>query len=192
MRGRLTDPIAVLWIAWLIYWWVCSLRAKPAVRRQSPWSRIAHGLPLAIAVILLVMRRPDNWLGGSVLPWHDRGRYDVGLAMVAAGLAFSVWARVTLGRNWSATVTVKERHELIVEGPYRFVRHPIYTGMLLAFLGTALAQNEWRSVLACVLVWLSLWHKWRLEERFMRETFGDAYMQYRAATPAVIPYRLPR
>ena len=191
MRGLLTDPITLSWIAWILYWWVSSLRVKPAVRKESTWSRLAHGLPLAIAAILLIMHPPDNWLGRSVLPWHDGRRYDAGLAMAAAGLAFSVWARVTLGRNWSATVTVKEQHQLIVAGPYRFVRHPIYTGILLAFLGTALAQNEWRSALAFVLVWLSLWRKWRLEERFMRETFGDAYMRYRASTPAVVPYRLP-
>lgn len=191
MRGLLTDPITLLWIAWIIYWWVSSLRVKPVARRESPWSRLAHSLPLAVAAILLIMHSPDNWLGRSVLPWHGSNRYDTGLAVVAAGLAFSVWARVTLGRNWSATVAVKERHELIVQGPYRFVRHPIYTGILLAFLGTALAQNEWRSALAFVLVWLSLWRKWRLEERFMQDTFGDAYMQYRARTPAVVPYRLP-
>lgn len=191
MRGLLTDPITLLWVAWIIYWWVSSLRVKTVVRKEPAWSRLAHGLPLSIAAILLIMHSPDNWLGRSVLPWHDGSRYDIGLVMAAAGLAFSVWARVTLGRNWSAAVTVKEQHQLIVEGPYRFVRHPIYTGVLLAFLGTALAQNEWRSALAFVLVWLSLWRKWRLEERFMRETFGDAYVKYRASTPAVVPYRLP-
>lgn len=191
MRGLLRDPITLLWIAWLIYWWVTSLRVKPVAREESRWSRLAHALPLAVAAILLIMHSPDNWLGRSVLPWHDGSRYDVGLAMVVAGLAFSVWARVTLGRNWSAAVTVKEQHELVVQGPYRFVRHPIYTGILLAFLGTALAQNEWRSLLAFVLVWLSLWRKWRLEERFMQDTFGDAYTKYRASTPAVVPYRLP-
>jgi protein-S-isoprenylcysteine O-methyltransferase Ste14 len=99
---------------------------------------------------------------------------------------------VFLGRNWSATVTVKDQHELIRRGPYRFVRHPIYTGMLLAFLGTAIAQDQWRSLLAFVLVWLALWRKWRLEERFMQETFGEQYAAYRREVPAVVPWKLPR
>jgi protein-S-isoprenylcysteine O-methyltransferase Ste14 len=187
MRDLLTDPLTLLWLAWLLYWWIASLRVKQPVRTESFASRLAHGLPMLAAALLLLMGRPANWLGQSVLPWHDWSRYDTGLALVAIGLAFSVWARWLLGRNWSATVTVKDQHELVQRGPYRLARHPIYTGILLAFLGTAIAQNEWRSVLAFVLVWLSLWRKWRLEERFMQETFGEAYVKYRAAVPAIIP-----
>ncbi|MGH8233794.1 MAG: methyltransferase family protein [Rhodanobacteraceae bacterium] len=188
----LTDPITLLWILWLLYWSASALRGKQTVRRESSPSRLAHGLPLLIAAWLLLMHRPDNWLGQYVEPSYSWGLYYTGLALVAIGLAFTVWARVHLGRNWSGTITVKEQHELITCGPYRLVRHPIYTGMLLAFLGTAIAQDQWRSLLALVIVWLALWRKWRVEERFMQETFGDKYAGYCRRVPAVIPWKLPR
>jgi protein-S-isoprenylcysteine O-methyltransferase Ste14 len=87
-------------------------------------------------------------------------------------------------------VTVKEDHELIRGGPYALVRHPIYSGLLLAFIGSAIARAEWRGVLAVLIVLVALWRKLRLEERFMSETFGDEYRRYRAHTAALIPYLL--
>jgi protein-S-isoprenylcysteine O-methyltransferase Ste14 len=111
----------------------------------------------------------------------------VGAALTAAGLLFTVWARVHLGTNWSGTVTLKRGHELITSGPYAFVRHPIYTGLLLAFLGSALARDEWRGVLALALVALALWRKLRNEERWMREQFGDAYSAYSKRVAALVP-----
>ena len=138
------------------------------------------------------MPRPGGWLGQTVVPWQGHGQYLAGLVLVALGLGFSAWARALLGRNWSGTVTVKTGHELIVAGPYRLVRHPIYTGLLLAFLGTAVAQDQWRALLALLLVWLSFWRKWRLEEHFMQDTFGDRYRAYRAKVPAVVPWKWPR
>lgn len=191
MRQLLTDPITQAWIVWAVLWTISSLWVKLPVRREPGWSRIAHYGPLVVAVVLLVMHRPDNWLGSEVVPWHGPARYYVELAFVVVGLAFTLWARVQLAGNWSGSVTVKQQHELITSGPYRLVRHPIYAGALLAFLGTAIAQDQWRSLLAFVIVWLAWWRKWRLEERFMQETFGAAYTNYRARVPAAVPYRLP-
>jgi protein-S-isoprenylcysteine O-methyltransferase Ste14 len=114
--------------------------------------------------------------------------YWLGVTLIVAGLAFSVWARRHLGRNWSGTVQVKQDHQLICTGPYRFVRHPIYTGILLAFLGTAIVDGPWWGILAVVVGFGSFWRKLTLEERFMRETFGSAYEEYRARTAALIPY----
>jgi protein-S-isoprenylcysteine O-methyltransferase Ste14 len=130
--------------------------------------------------------------GGGVLferflPW-SYATYWSGTALLALGLAFSVWARVYLGRNWSGTVTVKLDHELIRGGPYARVRHPIYTGLLLAFIGTAIVRAEWRGVLAVLIVFVALWRKLRLEERWMIETFGDQYRRYRERTAALIPF----
>ena len=110
-----------------------------------------------------------------------------GVLLVAAGLGFSVWARIHLGRNWSAEVVVKQDHALIRSGPYRCVRHPIYSGMLLAFLGMALAFGEWRALLALALVFASLARKSRIEEGFMRETFPE-YTEYQRETRALIPF----
>ncbi len=108
-----------------------------------------------------------------------------------AGLAFStVAARRHLGRNWSGTVTLKEDHELIRTGPYRRARHPIYTGMLVGFIGSAISLGEVRGVVAVGLVIVAFLIKIRLEERWMTESFGDAYRRYRTEVKALIPYLL--
>ena len=93
-----------------------------------------------------------------------------------------------IGRNWSGTVTFKEGHELVTTGPYALVRHPIYTGLLLAFIGSAVGRGEWRGVLAVFIAFLALWRKLRLEERWMREQFGDAYDAYARRVAALVPY----
>jgi protein-S-isoprenylcysteine O-methyltransferase Ste14 len=108
--------------------------------------------------------------------------------LIAAGLGLSIWARQHLGRNWSGTVQVKQDHQLICAGPYRLVRHPIYTGILVAFLGTAVVIGHWGGLLAVFIAFGSFWRKLTLEECFMRETFGSAYEEYRARTAALIPY----
>ena len=112
----------------------------------------------------------------------------IGLLMTIAGVAFAIWARVTLGRNWSGTVTVKQDHELIRTGPYALVRHPIYTGITLAVFGTAMFDGEIRSIIF-ILAMLSVFlHKMRMEERFMTEQFGSEYTNYRQRTKALVPF----
>lgn len=110
----------------------------------------------------------------------------LGVVLLAAGLGFSVWARRHLGRNWSAQVVVKEGHSLVRTGPYRYVRHPIYTGILLAFLGTVVTIGEWRGVLALLCALVSFAVKSRLEEARMRETFPE-YREYERETAALVP-----
>jgi protein-S-isoprenylcysteine O-methyltransferase Ste14 len=111
----------------------------------------------------------------------------VGTILLAVGLGFAVWARRHLGRNWSVQVVVKEDHTLIRTGPYRYVRHPIYTGILLAMLGMAIAIGEWRVLLGFGFMLLSFMIKSRQEERRMRETFSE-YAEYQRQTAALIPY----
>jgi protein-S-isoprenylcysteine O-methyltransferase Ste14 len=103
-------------------------------------------------------------------------------------MLFSVWARVHLGGNWSGIVTIKHGHELIADGPYAIVRHPIYTGLLVAFMGSAMARGDWRGVLVVLIVWWALWRKLRLEERWMVERFGQQYETYRRRVPALVPF----
>jgi protein-S-isoprenylcysteine O-methyltransferase Ste14 len=114
----------------------------------------------------------------------------LGAALTFAGLAFSIWARFVIAGNWSSYVELKRDHELIVEGPYRWVRHPIYTGLLLAFAGSAWAVGEWRGVLAVAIVAASFWRKLKLEEAIIRLEFGEAYDRYAARTPALVPFVL--
>jgi protein-S-isoprenylcysteine O-methyltransferase Ste14 len=138
------------------------------------------------------MTHPDPPLGAldrRFLPRSETA-YWCFAALTAAGLMFAVWARAHLGRNWSGTVTVKEEHTLITSGPYAAVRHPIYTGLLTGFLGSALALGTWRGLLAFAIVFVALWRKLLVEESFMAQTFGDSYAQYKARVRALIPYIL--
>ena len=179
-----------LWIAWIGYWWVMARDVKAVARQESDGSRLLHVVPLVLAALLLwpdhvgvaALDRPI----GAWSPW----RFWCGALITAVGLVFSVWARRQLGRNWSATVTVKQDHELVETGPYRLVRHPIYTGLLLGFIGSALARGAWSGVLAVVIVIAALWRKLRLEERWMQDQFGDRYVAYRQRVAALIPFLL--
>ena len=182
--------IGAIWFGWVVYWFVAAQDAKPNRRRESRFSRTAHIVPLFIAIFLLAAPdRREGWFYARILP-HGVAAYWVGVGALIAGLGFSVWARRRLGRNWSGTVTLKEDHELIRTGPYRWVRHPIYTGLLLAFVGTAVSLGEWRGVTAVLLAALALLLKIRIEEDWMIENFGDAYRRYRAEVRALIPFIL--
>ena len=186
--------IPALWLLWLAYWFIAGRNVKATQRHESLASRAAHIVPLIVGAILLWSRRlPGGLLSAQIVP-PSLTLYLVGVGVVAAGLAFSVWARVHLGRNWSGTVTLKQDHELVRDGPYRHVRHPIYTGLLLAFIGCAIARNEWRGVLAIAIIYAGFWRKLKLEERWMTEQFGDAYRRYIAEVPALLPnpFRNPR
>jgi len=179
--------IPVLWLSWLIYWLVASRNVKPTQRHESPGSRAGHIVPLILGTWLLwAPRLPRGFLSGTIFT-ASLASYFVGVGVVAAGLAFSVWARVHLGRNWSGTVTLKQGHELVRDGPYRYVRHPIYTGLLAAFVGCAIARAEWRGLLAIAIIYAGFWRKLKLEERWMIEQFGAAYRQYIAEVPALVP-----
>jgi len=128
----------------------------------------------------------QGWLGHYFLP-ENRPVQTAGIAFTAAGCLFAIWARLVLGANWSGTAGVKEGHELIEKGPYRFVRHPIYTGIVAACIGTALAIGEWRCILGLIVVLLGLALKVAQEERLMMATFPHAYPQYRRRVKALIP-----
>ena len=179
---------SLMWLAWAVYWWALSKRVKATSRREPVGRRLLHIVPLVVAVVLLwVPRLPLPVLGEAFLPW-SLPVYWFGAALTAAGLLFAVWARVHIGRNWSGIVTIKEGHELITSGPYALVRHPIYTGLSLAFIGSAVARGEWRGVLAVVLVVWSFWVKLKFEERWMRQQFGQAYDEYSRRVPALVPF----
>jgi len=185
--------ILLLWFAWAAYWMVSAVSNKATRRRESRASRLLHIVPLTLGGVLFAWHdMPGAWLAQRL--WvRSLTAWWVGFALLGAGLAFSVWARVRLGRNWSGSVTVKEGHELIRSGPYSYVRHPIYTGLLAAVLGTAIASGTVRAALAFLIIAAALLRKLRIEEGFMRETFPGEYQRYSAAVPALIPFiRLPR
>lgn len=188
MRGYAPlAPFAVLWLSWLGYWIVAARNVKATRRRETYASRLGQVALILLAAVLLVRHQPLGWLNQRFLP-ETVAVYWIGLVMAITGLGFAVWARVHLGSNWSARVTVKENHELIRSGPYGVVRHPIYAGLLLAILGTAISFGEWRGLLAFTFLTVSLVLKLKIEERFMAETFPDQYPRYRAEVPMLIPF----
>lgn len=181
-------PLAVLWLSWLAYWLVAARNVKATKRREPAATFLLNRVFVAVGVLLLLFPHlPLHWLEQRFIA-PSITAYAIGLAMVAAGLGFSVWARVYLGRNWSATVTVKQDHELIRSGPYGLVRHPIYSGLLFALLGTAIAIGEWRGLMAFAAIAAGFLVKISAEERFMQQTFGEQYARYRREVAALIPF----
>jgi protein-S-isoprenylcysteine O-methyltransferase Ste14 len=180
--------INALWVLFGVYWVVSAFKRKKTKRRESWAQRLRYVLPLVIAFYLL--DRPAahyGWLGARFVPASDAAGW-VGVVLTAAGVAIAFWARWHLGTNWSGVVTLKEGHELIRTGPYRTIRHPIYTGILLALLGTAVAVGEVRGLLALAVAWLSFYIKARREESFLTQEFGPGFAEHRRHTGMFLPH----
>jgi protein-S-isoprenylcysteine O-methyltransferase Ste14 len=109
-------------------------------------------------------------------------------AVVVAGIAFAWWARIHLGALWSGAVTRKFNHRIVDTGPYALVRHPIYTGLLSAAIATGVARGAWPALAGALILWLGIWMKARLEERFLSEELGAEYAAYRARVPMLVPF----
>jgi protein-S-isoprenylcysteine O-methyltransferase Ste14 len=180
--------IDAVWILMLIVWVAGALTAKRTARTQSAGSRAIQVSLFALAFLLLFN---DSLrfgpLGRRFVP-RSSAVDSIGLVLTIAGVAFAICARFYLGRNWSGTVTVKQDHKLIRSGPYAVVRHPIYTGVALALLGTAIAVGEIRGLAATGVALIGMRLKSRLEEEFMTEQFGAEYEQYRKDVKAMIPF----
>jgi len=165
-----------IWLTIAAAWLLGACQLKPAARREDRWPRIAELLLLAVFVSLWM--DPSGLLQGRWLPL-PAVLAPAGIAVAACGAAFTIMARACLGQNWSATATIERGHELVLVGPYRLVRHPIYTGMFVTVIGTAMASGELRHLLVVPLVLLAFWIKARAEERLLLGEFGDQYARYR-------------
>lgn len=180
--------MAVIWLVWLMYWSLAAIGAKPTARVETPGSRLSHSVPVLLGAVMLAV---PHVLGPAMQQRFVPSApawFGLGLALIICGLVLTVLARAWLGRNWSAVVTLKQDHELIRSGPYACVRHPIYTGLLLALLGTAIAIGDWRALAGVALIAVGLVRKLMVEERFMAAQFGDAYARYRHDVRALVPY----
>jgi protein-S-isoprenylcysteine O-methyltransferase Ste14 len=176
-----------LWCAMLIIWLVWSVRAKPTQSREGISSRMSYTV-LTIAGVYLMFSRnvPRDWLRIPLFT-PNMGTALLGIALTAAGLGLAIWARAYLGDNWSGTITVKVGHELVRTGPYRWVRHPIYSGLLLAMVGTGLEVVQLRALVSVVLLYMGFKIKSKVEEQAMIATFGSGYETYAAQTGAILP-----
>src|SRR5437762_4630093 len=181
------DWINALWVLFGLYWLVAALKRKKTKRRETWAQRLIYTLPLVAAAELLV--RPEaryGWLGAHFVRANPTVEWS-GVLLTAAGVAIAFWARWHLGANWSGVVTLKEGHELIRTGPYRAIRHPIYTGILLALLGTAITFGEVRALLAVAIAWLSFYIKARREELFLSQEFGPGFAEHKQRTGMFLP-----
>jgi protein-S-isoprenylcysteine O-methyltransferase Ste14 len=177
---------SALWTLFAFYWLVSAFKLKKTKQRESWSQRLRYMLPLAAAFYLFQPRAHYRWFGARFLPGNDAVGW-VGVVLTAAGVAIAIWARWHLGTNWSGVVTLKEGHELIRTGPYHTIRHPIYTGILLALLGTAITGREVRGLLAVAIAWLSFYAKARREESFLTQEFGDRFAEHRRHTGMFLP-----
>lgn len=177
-----------MWLAIGLVWLIGAFTAKRVARRQTSASRLAQFL-LGLVAYFIGFARPFAFppLTDFISPGGATAGY-AGVAIASLGIAYAIWARIQLGGNWSGTVTVKENHTLMTGGPYAFTRHPIYSGMLLGMIGTAITYRELRVWIALLLVFVMFSSKIHTEEQFMTEQFGQQYADYRRKVRALIPY----
>jgi protein-S-isoprenylcysteine O-methyltransferase Ste14 len=175
------------WLVFLAYWCVSALKLKSIKRREPRGERLIQLVFMVAAYFLMFNDQfSRGWLATRFAPASPSiGKFGVTVTVV--GIAFAIWARWHLGENWSATVTLKEGHELISSGPYRYIRHPIYSGMLLAFVGTALALGEYRALISVCIVLVAFYTKAKKEERFLTQEFGEKFREHSRRTGMFLP-----
>jgi protein-S-isoprenylcysteine O-methyltransferase Ste14 len=174
----------VLWILFSVYWSIAAKNSAKTQSSESVWSRRLHLFLVNAALLLLILPVPG--LTYRFLP-ASNVLAGAGLLFQAASILFAIWSRRSLGSNWSGEVRIAAEHQLIRSGPYRFIRHPIYTGLLGMYCGTMIISGQIHAPLALVLALIAYWRKIRLEESALGQTFGADYDSYRRETWALIP-----
>jgi protein-S-isoprenylcysteine O-methyltransferase Ste14 len=177
----------LLWIPFILYWIVSARKLKTVKRREAVHERLMYMIPVIVGYMMLFTDKLTYTALGDRFLNVNEAIGVAGVAITAAGVGLAIWARWHIGANWSGTVTVKEGHELITSGPYRAVRHPIYTGIILATAGAALALGEIRGPIALLLILAAFYAKARREERYMVAEFGETYREYKKHTGMLVP-----
>lgn len=187
----LTLLVIIFWIIFFIYWIISAVDVKQNVKGTGSFGGWLGGRIIFAVIVILILNLPQfsglwAWADGWAIFQNEILRVT-GVILVAVGIAFAIWARRHLGRNWSGTPRMKVGHELVISGPYRFVRHPIYTGMLLGLFGSALAAGPvW--LVAFIIFGIVFIRRIGIEEKYMMQLFPDQYPAYRARTKALIPF----
>jgi protein-S-isoprenylcysteine O-methyltransferase Ste14 len=181
------EIIKTLWLLWGVYWAVSALGRGPVRRRQPSVDRLAHILLMGVGFVFFYSADPRfGSLNARFMPPSDLADGASGV-LTAFGLGFSALARHHLGRNWSAEVTIRQDHALIRTGPYARIRHPIYTGLLIALLGAVLALGVYRAIVGFAIIAIGFYLKSRQEERFLAEEFGEEFERHRHRTGLFLP-----
>jgi protein-S-isoprenylcysteine O-methyltransferase Ste14 len=185
---RPLQVFAAIWIGWIVSWLAAAFWSARTEKRAATWDAWASRVIIVVGALLL-------WHGTARLfaelrLWHvgyDGGYVLAGLAL--GGIVFAWWARIHLGRLWSGSITRKEGHRVVDTGPYAWVRHPIYTGLIAAVLATAAAAATLTAIIGAAIIVFGLWLKARAEERFLTTELGaDAYGAYRRRVPMLVPF----
>jgi protein-S-isoprenylcysteine O-methyltransferase Ste14 len=177
--SALKSAIFLVWIAFWIYWLLSAVSAKQGSGRKR--TRPPGLIIIILGFVLLRVFR------GNSLAVHSLALQVIGVILFLAGLGLAVWARVYLGRNWGMPMTEKDEPELVTSGPYHFVRHPIYSGILLATFGTAIATDVYW-LIALAVIGLYFVYSATVEEKILTASFPTAYPSYRAKTKMLIPF----
>jgi protein-S-isoprenylcysteine O-methyltransferase Ste14 len=186
--STISDSIILgCWTIFLAYWIIGALTAKRIAEPQNLLSALAHRIPVGLGWFLLAFPGLPPSLN---LRWIPQTAWvqTTGVAVCVLGLTVTIWARRTLAGNWSSDVTFKHGHELVKTGPYRFARHPIYTGLLLMAMGTAIETGRLRCGIGLVVVFIGFWIKLKQEERLMLRHFPDEYPAYQKQVKALVPF----
>jgi protein-S-isoprenylcysteine O-methyltransferase Ste14 len=185
------SPMRIANYAWLalgLYWLWAARNQKKVQNREPLLARLLHVAYMVGGFLLLYTRDPRlaalNRRFLPDLPWIAM----LGALLTVVGVAFAIWARNHIGRNWSGQVTIRKDHELIRSGPYARIRHPIYTGMLVAVAGTAIAIGEYRAIVAFALIAIGFVIKAKREESLLSTEFGSSFDEHRRQTGFFLPH----
>lgn len=175
------------WLIFIAYWFLASLSVNRMERRE-PGGEVLVRIILTLAAFFLLRENDPRFgvLNRRFVSWQP-AVFAVGAALTWAGVAFAIWARYCIGKYWSASVALRAGHELIRTGPYARIRHPIYTGILLALAGTGLAVGRYRALVAFAIILLSLTWKSKREEALLASQFGAAFEEHRRRTGFFLP-----
>lgn len=181
---RLVDlTVLAVWLAFGAYWLISAAGVKSATPHSLQFSATAMRVVIVVVAVLLVRSNAFNETSALV---SDPAIQGIGLALFFPGLSIAVWARINLGRNWGTPMSEKVDAELITTGPYRFIRHPIYSGLILAVSGTALTFNYYVLIAAVAMAGYFIYSA-TVEERTMLRLFPDTYPAYKRSTKMLIP-----
>lgn len=190
VKSALGSPAMLLAIAILcvfsLYWSIAAKDSKPAASAESKASRMFHLIVLNGGVLLLLFSFSIPGLARRFLPASPMLE-SAGLAVEVAGFALAVWARRALGGNWSGEVRIATGHQLVRSGPYRWIRHPIYTAVLAMYGGILLVSGEVHAIAGLAIIVLAYLRKIRMEEKVLTAQFGDEFTAWRRSTWALAP-----